>query len=108
MRRKQSVESSAKARIVRDLEERQHNLLMPDLIRNSRNVDDAMWNGTRKPPTVQRMGFIVVGLFLLICGAAMASYPNHGHYLLQGAISLAFVAGGCKVAWNGIRRSTSK
>jgi hypothetical protein len=102
---KKQVGSRGDNKLVGDLNEGQSNLLVPDLIRNSRNIDDALWNGSDKVPLVQRIGFIIVGLFLFICGAAMASYPNRGHYLLQAIVALAFAGAGLRVAWNGVRNS---
>ena len=102
---KKHVGSRDDNKLVGDLNEGQRNLLVPDLIRNSRNMDGALWNGSDKVPLVQRMGFVTVGLFLILCGATMASYPNRGHYLLQAIVALAFAGAGLRVAWNGVRSS---
>jgi hypothetical protein len=49
-----------------ELEERQRAILVPDLIRSGRSVDDFMWNGDPKASLVQRIGLFIFGVFFLV------------------------------------------
>jgi Flp pilus assembly protein TadB len=48
-----------------DVEERQRGILVPDLIRSGRSVDEFMWKGDPKALPVQRIGLLVFGIFFL-------------------------------------------
>ena len=52
-------------RIRKDVEERQRAILVPDLIRSGRSVDDFMWKGDPKASFVQRLGLFIFGVFFL-------------------------------------------
>ncbi len=48
-----------------DVEERQRGILVPDLIRSGRSVDEFMWKGDPNASLVQRIGLLVFGMFFL-------------------------------------------
>jgi hypothetical protein len=53
-------------RIREDAEEHQRAILVPDLIRSGRSVDEFMWKGDPKASLVQRIGLLIFGLMFLV------------------------------------------
>jgi membrane associated rhomboid family serine protease len=53
-------------RIRKDVEERQRGILVPNLIRSGRSVDEFMWKGDPKASLVQRIGLLIFGLMFLV------------------------------------------
>jgi Flp pilus assembly protein TadB len=53
-------------RIREDAEERQRAILVPDLIRSGRSVDEFMWKGDPKASPVQRIGLLIFGVMFLV------------------------------------------
>lgn len=93
---------------IRDADAGQRNILVPDILRNNRSVDEALWKGSRTAPPVQRVGAVVIGLLLILCGISSAMTATRHHYLFEIVLTLAFVGAGIKVASNGLRRSSPK
>jgi Flp pilus assembly protein TadB len=53
-------------RIREDAEERQRAILVPDVIRSGRSVDEFLWKGDPKASPVQRIGLLIFGVGFLV------------------------------------------
>jgi hypothetical protein len=60
------AENKELERIREDAEERQRGILVPDLIRSGRSVDEFMWKGDPKASLVQRIGLLIFGFMFLV------------------------------------------
>ena len=66
-----NMESNKNLKGVERLLERQMNITPPDVLRNSRGVDEFLWKGRSNPTPVQRVGAALCALALLISGVVI-------------------------------------
>lgn len=86
-----------------ELLHRQENVLLHDLLRNGRTVDDVFWNGPSRHSRVQRVGAFLIGLTLLFNSfvAVCVLYQKGARFLLFPIVAI-LVAGG-RVMWMSVR-----
>jgi hypothetical protein len=58
---------------IESAEARERNVIWPDVLRNSRSVDEFLWKGARDAPLVQRIGAVILALAYLIVALAFIS-----------------------------------
>lgn len=87
---------------------RQRNLIWPDVLRNSRSVDEFLWKGARDAPLVQRIGAVIVALAYLIVVLAFISLAiEQGSWFIGAFAAIPFGVG----AWfirNALMRNRHK
>jgi len=105
---KNDRDSSEKDVLIEEIEAKQRNIVFPDTVRNSRNVDAFLWKGSPDAPLVQRLGAWIFGLFFFVCGLCFIDIAQRKHSweVLIYSI-LVFLLGG-KVFRNGFRRRKTK
>jgi hypothetical protein len=56
-------------RIHEEMEEKQRAILLPDMLRFGRTVDDFLWKGDPRATPVQRIGLVVFAMMFLSCAS---------------------------------------
>lgn len=93
---------------IEDVKAKQRNIVFPDTVRNSRNVDAYFLRGSPDAPLVQRMGAWIFGVFFLLCGLVCLDLARKSHSWADIIYSVAgFLIGG-KLLLSGFRRRKSK
>jgi hypothetical protein len=90
--------------LIRVVEAKQRNVVWPDMLRNSAQVDGFLWKGAPDAPLVQRIGAWIFGVTLMAIGLGLFDVAYHRPSWLFGAASIAVFLIGAKVFWNGFRR----
>lgn len=88
-----------------DVESRQRNTVWPDPMRNASTVDEYLWKGNPKAPTVQRVGAAIFGvMFLIFAGMFIYMAAEEKVWLLY-LVSLAPGYIGLRTLRNGFKLS---
>jgi hypothetical protein len=96
-------------RLANDLRQKQRNVLPPDVIRNDRDINDALWNGSANSPFVQRAGAFVIGATLFLGGLATGSIAYERRSWVALMPISAITVAGLRVAFKSLRhRATGK
>jgi hypothetical protein len=94
--------------LVRELRSRQKNIVWPDPLRNSRNVDEFLWRGSPNATPVQRLGATIFGVFFGAIGAANMDLGHEHHSTIQFLIGLLSSVLGLRILINAFRRKGAK
>jgi hypothetical protein len=81
-------------KFIEEAKGRQRNIVFPDTVRNERAALVFLWNGSAKPPVVQRMAACLFGLCFLANGLmflAMAVSAHNGDSWILAPLSLPFI-----------------
>jgi hypothetical protein len=89
---------------IRDVQERQRNIVFPDTVKNSTSVDAFLLRGDPNAPLIQRIGAWVFGGFFLICGFSCLGLAIKSHAAADFIMSVAGFLIGVKVLISGFRR----
>ena len=96
--------NARKSRMVAEIKDKQRNIVFPDTVRNSRNVDAFLWKGSPDAPLVQRMGAWIIGLFFLGWGFCFLYMGYREPSLPIFFYSTVGLVLGGKIFLNGFRR----
>ena len=94
--------------LVDELRSRQKNIVWPDPLRNSRNVDEFLWRGSPSATPVQRLGAAIFGIFFAAIGAANMDLGHGRHSTVQFVIGLLASLLGLRILANAFRRKDAK
>ncbi len=87
-------------KLYEEVQARQRNTTWPDAMKNSRGVDDLLWNGSPNPTRVQRAGILIFGISYIVAGAALMTLASEQHTKILGCFSLLPISIGVKVTYN--------
>jgi hypothetical protein len=82
-----------------ELDQRQRNLLPPDLISNGGSVDDIFWNGPKGKSKIQRAGMAVFGSALLLISFAFVLMGLDQHLYSAFLFAVLIAAVGIRVIY---------
>jgi hypothetical protein len=94
--------------LIEETKARQRNIVFPNTVRNSRNVDAFLWRGSPDAPLVQRMGAWIFGIFFILCGVCFLEFAREKRSWAVLVFSLVVFLLGGKVFLNGFRRHKAK
>ena len=94
-------------RFIDDVKGRQENLLWPNTLVNSKNVDRLLFKGSPNPTLVQRIGAWLFGLLYIGLGFCFVSFAKHDseNSFVWWTIAAFLIALGVLVCYNGSRKA---
>jgi hypothetical protein len=101
---KDQAHNSEHFHLIDEIKDRQSNTLWPDAMKNSRGVDEFLWESSPDAPLVQRMGAWLFGIFFILGGLGWLDVAYEKHWTVFGVLSVAWFLIGGKVFLNGFRR----
>ena len=101
---------SAGSDYLKDIDNKQRNIIWPGPLVNSRGVDEFFWKGSPRPTMVQRIAAWLFGL-ALVAGALLllylAWYAGGSAWVVFGGTAVLFGGMGVRYLWSGtFRRKT--
>lgn len=95
---------TSRRRVIEEVKAKQRNIVFPDTVRNSRNVDAYFLRGDPDAPLVQRIGAWLFGLFFLLCGLVCLRLAEKSHSWADILYSVVGFLIGTRVLMSGFRR----
>lgn len=95
----------AQDHLIGDFKARQRNVLWPDAMVNSSDVNALLWKGARNATKIQRTGIAIFGLAFACIGAASESGAYERHKLFLALFGLPWLALAARLILNAFRRN---
>jgi hypothetical protein len=76
MAKRRSGEGANREDFIREIEDRQRNIVWPGPLVNARLVDKLVWKGSPDATAVQRVGIAIFGLSFLLVGSVLLSFAK--------------------------------
>jgi hypothetical protein len=89
---------------IREIKNRQRNIVWPGPLVNGRLVDKLLWKGSPDATAVQRVGIAIIGLSLLLAGSVFLSFAKADKSPVVAVIAYLWLLLGARTLYNAFRR----